>query len=356
MSSAIDPADQAKVRSAARLGWSLAELRGRLRPAVIPTEARHRAENALPLGAERSNREKSIEVEAAVAALAASLNVDLGIDKLSGQPTHPACLASERLRTLSQELAAAQAGTSSEPLGAAWREVTNFFYAWDAAIQDSFAAEPHQSAAYQFGRGVAETRWALYQEITEDSDWRSWGFLLGSVRGQILDGLLARLADYYDPTTRHALSSSLGRWQALVLVGSNMSAPDTMAALKSQAFIWRDLIVGDRNGTGLVAPSDVLRKPGNFAPVLMHLWPEALVLGSSSLLLLFAAFLLSSSGNQTVGAVIGVLGILGVSGAALATRARAAAIGLLSQIHDQLYFDLAAEKAFVGPRSSSRAR
>jgi hypothetical protein len=354
-SSPIPRADLIDVLSAARLGWSLAELRGRLRDPAPPHGPSHRTERALPLGAERTWGEQSIEVETAVATLAERLKVDFPIEQLSNQPSNLKGSASDRLRAVAEALTAARA-SSPAALSAAWDDVTQFFWSWDAAIQDEFAAAPSCSAAYQLGRGIAEIHWALDPGLTDDSDYRSWGFLLGDRRGEILEGLLVRLTNYYDPMTLHALRCSLGRWRALVESGLNRTTPNSLSALAGQAVIWHDLIVADRDGASLVAPSDVLRKPGEFLPVFRHLWPEALILGSGSLLLFFAAALLLSPGGQAAGAAIGILGILGVSGAALATRARAAAVGLLSTMRDQLYLDLAAENAFVGPRTSSRMR
>jgi hypothetical protein len=352
------PADLTLVLSAARLGWNVAELRGRLRPQpTTQVRSTHpRDDSALPLGAERTNLEKSIELEAAIGVAAEALHLDPDASKLSGEARDESGSASDRFTALSRALAKARKGDSQEVAKAAWERVADFFYAWDAKIQDGLVSEPHQSAAYQLGRGVAEIRWALDPTVQDDSDWRSWEFLLSPKRGRILDSQLARLTDYYDPTTRHALSSSMKSWRAVVATRSNRSAPATITDVQAQAFIWRDLIVGDSVGSSLVAPADILSRPGSFAPVFRHLWPEATVLGLGSLLLLIGASLVSSTGSQTMGAVVGLLGILGVSGAALATRARATAIDLLSQIHEQLYFDIAADQAFVGPGTRSRLR
>ena len=61
----------------------------------------------------------------------------------------------------------------------AWNTLSNKPYRWDAAIQDRLALLPAQSAAYQLGRGLAETFWALEPRIMESTDPRSWELLLG---------------------------------------------------------------------------------------------------------------------------------------------------------------------------------
>src|ERR1700752_5084229 len=72
--------DDAKdVLSALRLGWCLAEMRGRNRPDGPPGDAATMPDHnyyALPLRIERSKTELRIEVQAVVAALAKELRVD----------------------------------------------------------------------------------------------------------------------------------------------------------------------------------------------------------------------------------------------------------------------------------------
>jgi hypothetical protein len=73
--------DAPKVLSAVRLGWAVAEARGRNRPSAPPGGAAPLPagrDHALPLRVERSATELRIEAQALLAALAGELNVDKG--------------------------------------------------------------------------------------------------------------------------------------------------------------------------------------------------------------------------------------------------------------------------------------
>lgn len=94
---------------AARFGWYLAMLRGRLRDGSPPEAGAgvHRTAFALPLGVERSWEEQTIRTEAVVRGLAQlpGLAVDLPLAELSYQEKDAEGLATDRLRALTKELA-----------------------------------------------------------------------------------------------------------------------------------------------------------------------------------------------------------------------------------------------------------
>jgi len=79
------PADLDQVRAAFRLGWAVAELRGRYRPDLfnrpdpLHSEQFARIEHALPLADERKNREIRIEVFEAITGLCKVLGLDVRI-------------------------------------------------------------------------------------------------------------------------------------------------------------------------------------------------------------------------------------------------------------------------------------
>jgi hypothetical protein len=73
------PSDAAQVMSALRLGWNLAEVRGRNRPGAPPgsnAQMPDHNDHALPLNNERSPTELRIEAQSVIAALATTLKVD----------------------------------------------------------------------------------------------------------------------------------------------------------------------------------------------------------------------------------------------------------------------------------------
>ncbi len=82
--------DAERVLRALRLGWAMAELRGRLRPGhklvhLDPFVPKLRSEHALPLTGERGELEQLIEVEVAVGALAEQRALDFDVNQLTGQ-------------------------------------------------------------------------------------------------------------------------------------------------------------------------------------------------------------------------------------------------------------------------------
>src|SRR5713226_6495314 len=146
------PADLDEVRNAFRLGWAIAELRGRyrrdLRPKGPPraTAEMARTDDALPLANERSWKEQRIEVIRAITALSDVLKLDFPVKgKVKADQLDPT------FRTLDHR------ATDKK----AWNTLTYRFYRWDAQIQDALIMRPSEAAAYQLGRGLAETYWAL---------------------------------------------------------------------------------------------------------------------------------------------------------------------------------------------------
>jgi hypothetical protein len=176
-------ADADDVLVALRLGWAVAELRGRLRPgdkliAIEPLSTQLRDQHALPLGGERKELEQLIEAETVLAALAARLTLDFACSELTGQGSAGGQLASVRLVELAKALSRAGAGDRD----AAWDTMAEFLWAWDARIQDELAGRSFATAsAYQLGRGMAEIAW-LDPCKTAPDEATSWTFVLGGRR------------------------------------------------------------------------------------------------------------------------------------------------------------------------------
>src|SRR5690348_10891393 len=80
--------DSSRVLCALRLGWAIAEVRGRLKqgpPAKAAEGATmSRDDHVLPLGRERSWLEQTIETESVAGALAETLCLDVTLDQLTG--------------------------------------------------------------------------------------------------------------------------------------------------------------------------------------------------------------------------------------------------------------------------------
>src|SRR5262249_34320689 len=183
-------ADRNGVIGAFRLGWAIAEFRGRTRTghgedlSAPPVADAARTSDALPLSVERLPGEQATESREVLATLAGDLGVDVLVGTLSGQTSGRDMLASARLR----QLADLHQGERSEPEDPEhveegperiWRRLQDFLYAWDARIQDLLASGPFaRASAYQLGRGLAESTWALKVEAPANV-WGSWASCSG---------------------------------------------------------------------------------------------------------------------------------------------------------------------------------
>src|SRR5579875_2554084 len=86
-------AETSEILTAIRLGWGVAEIRGRYRIGDKPERLglthivpMRRFENALPLMSERSQAEQRIEAERVLQSLAKSLGVDVPCSQLTVSP------------------------------------------------------------------------------------------------------------------------------------------------------------------------------------------------------------------------------------------------------------------------------
>ena len=346
--------DRDMVLAAARLGWTLAEVRGRVRDVASGVaDPPGRPKGVLPLGQERSQKEQLIEYFNVIASLAEKLDVDVPAKSLSHAPAN---IGADRASQWLKDAAWATAVASNAP-GAASRaadakDLATVYYSWDARIQDEFASQPSLSAAYQLGRAVGETRWSFDLAKSNPSDLPAGAFLLGPERGRRVDRLIERLAAHYDPVTRNALEHSLRAWRIADTTKADPPNEQWRMALAAQATIWHDLILGQRDGASLVSPRDLIEHPFSLIAIVRRLWPEFTLIVVGIVLLIVAAYWLTTPGaTEQVAAIAGVLGITGVTAGSLAARARTQANDLFGALRRDIYRDLVADKATVRPGS-----
>ena len=151
-----------------RLGWAIAELRGRLYfgekdPGRLVTSHLVRTDHALPLGTERSPAEQLIETRAVVRALAERTGLELSGAQIKDnegklpEGDQADSTAAERVLQLSRLPRQSDADWHKK-----WETFTEGLYQWDGDIQDYLgAASFGESSAYQLGRGLAECSWGL---------------------------------------------------------------------------------------------------------------------------------------------------------------------------------------------------
>ena len=171
------PGDAATVVTALRLGWCMAEVRGRNRPDAPPGSGIEppRTGHALPLQIERTPGELRIQAQSLLIALTTKLGVD-GDGKTHASYAH-------MLDGDAQALAKARA-TGEASAAQQWDALAELIYKFDAYIQDTLAARSDtQSCGYQLGRAMAEAYWALDPGVLAGTgDSSAWWFLLSAER------------------------------------------------------------------------------------------------------------------------------------------------------------------------------
>jgi hypothetical protein len=325
------PSDREEVLKTFRLGWTVAELRGRYRPGldhVRPPPVGRRVDHALPLSDERSTREQEIQLHEELARLSSELDLD---HPLPGGPA-TAETATVVIARLGHETSVARHRDQGDHN--AWEKLTEVFYDWDTWIQDTLLMQPVRAAAYQLGRALAETYWALDPAIEDPHDWRSWGFLLGRRRSRRIKQLIARLSGYVDPLTPSAVWASVDSWTEVASNKAWRGQSDARETLYDQGLIWRDLVRGEQR------PSDLTHTRGEVTrvavlPSVLKLFRFEIALSLIAVVILVGAAASLSNGDHSPGNTVAViLSGLGLTAAGLFARAKAVANSLLRQLSD----------------------
>ncbi len=223
------PDDADIVLAAVRLGWYVAEVRGRnrpdapRRPGQIPPD---RSGHALPLRAERTDSEMRIEAQVVLQALAARL----GVDAVWGEWFRYSPSVDRVGKRLARLIAKRrpEVPLDDTKIPGEWDALAEIIYRFDAHIQDVLTAfSDSQACGYQLGRALAECYWALDPGITEPAAGPapgarpagpppdSWRFLFGDERCQEMSRLLGRLSAYMHPYTAPAIAGSIEIWKGL---------------------------------------------------------------------------------------------------------------------------------------------
>lgn len=337
------PQDAADVLSALRLGWYVAEVRGRNRPGgpVPPAESLpNRAGHVLPLRIERTPEELRIEAQAVVRKLAADL--EIGTVTVSGQKRN--------LADSIDQQAMALAGAKPQAAPDAWRALALSIYQFDAHTQDVLAAKSGtQSAAYQLGRGLAEVYWALDPSAgCEPPAPDCWAFLLGSQRCGELTRLAGRLSGYFNPYCCPALAGTLRLW--LSVAGDPQWRDGAQDHLYRQTRRWYELLILGQDPSTLIKPYTVFRDWQTSLRTVQALWVQ-FVIAAVSLVLVIAliTLIINGSSNAFLKALFGVLGVVGLSAATVQAGLKNAAQSLITRLRQDAYTDLVAAAIAVAP-------
>jgi hypothetical protein len=437
------PKDADEVLSALRLGWGVAELRGRNRPGgptgdIAPMP--DRVDHPLPLRIERGPTELRIESQAVVAALAAELHVDLSeghrsfgqamddlakvldhtrarrataaleralvlleanevVEALSvlraGQTAQCAvvqgrvealaaarkahhelridkeCLAGEArgLAALDEAIPAVKQGSGigieaiqerqhaiGTDVAKLWANLAELIWEFDAHVQDALsAASETQAIAYQLGRGLAETYWALDPEASEGTT--SWFFLFGDERCSELSRLTGRLSAYLDEYTAPAIAGSVEVWKDVVRNPAWLgNRRDTAEDLYKQSRRWFELLVLRQDPTTLVPPSAVMKDYRALRRALRAFLPQLIGIAVGVGFLIALLILVSlGAGTAWLKTVSGIIGVGGLSLAGLSAALKNSAQAMLKRWRQDSYTDLIAEAVQTAPRPPKKS-
>jgi hypothetical protein len=331
------PWDAHEVTNALRLGWYVAEVRGRDRPGGPrpPGDELPSRGHVLPLRVERTVTELRIEAQV----ILHKLSVDLGVDTVTvgeQEQSRTAVIGQQ-----AADLAAAQPQAAAAV--AAWNALAASLYELDAHAQDTLTAESDmQAAAYQLGRGLAETYWALNPDASCDPlTPECWTFLLGRHRCGELSRLAGRLSGYFNPYCPPAIAGTLSLWQAAASdSGWRKNAQDH---LYQQIRRWYELLILGQDPSTLIPPYALLKNWQATFHALRVLWIQLITAAISlAVVVALVALIFNGSANGLLQALLGVVGVVGLSAATVQARLKTSAQGLLGRFRQDAYTDLVA--------------
>lgn len=343
------------VATALRLGWAVAEVRGRNwpqgpRPTASPLPPV--PGDVLPL---RSQRTGSASRRESVRTLVA-LTRQLGI---AGAGEFEAGL----VEVLPPFTAAGEASLTdgNQDAGPTWDRVAEFFLDWDGRFQDQLTLRgEHVANAYLLGRGVAECYWGLGPDHAWTSDGEvtavSPAFLLGEDRRRELTRMLGRLGpDTIHPLSAAGISGSLEAWGDVAADETWARDPQMRALLYEQVRQWYQLLILGQDPTTLIRPYARLTSTRYLTRAARTFWPQA-VIAVIALGLVAAFFVVADlDGTSWVSPVLatGSFGAFAVAG--LLARGQSAAQRLVTRMRQDAYTDLVAISVAIVPPYPSRA-
>jgi hypothetical protein len=346
------PADAAVVLSSLRLGWCVAEVRGRYRldaPTVDDGSLPSSPNDALPLRSERSASDLRTEAGGVLAAVLATLTKEH--PTLDTVPGAAPTLFSTEIEAAAVALDDA-AGTGAAQK--AWDDFAALLHRFDEHVQDTLtAASEQQACAYLLGRGLAESFWALNPNAAmpqpldgDPTDATSWAFLLGRPRRDELTRLLGRLAPYFNRYTAPAISGSLAVWHKVVTTDKWWAQATAPNDLYEQMRRWYELLLVDQDPTTLIKPFGMLRNLRSAWNAVRLFLPQLLGAAASIVVLLGFVWASGTALANTIGVAVGVVGL---SLTSLTAKAKSSAQALTTRLREDAYTDLVSIAITVVP-------
>lgn len=348
------------VGDALRLGWAVAEVRGRHwpdgpRPRSTPLPLR--PDLVLPLRSQRGGSASRQEAVASLISLVglmgldrdASFEVELH-DVLQRWSVETGDLPAQ---PMPEEVPAEADTAAGVPGEDPWRPAGTFFLHWDARFQDQLTGRAESLAnGYLLGRGLAECYWGLGPQEQWQLDGTtsavSLPFLFGSERRRELTRMLGRL----EPGTTHelappAVAGSLEAWGVVAADPRWAHDSGVRTALYEQARRWYQLLVLGQDPTTLIRPGARLANPRGIARGLRIFWPQ-IALALVSIALVAAFFAVVGSAGDAGAVPVWFSSLLATSGfgafaaAGLLARGKSAAQRVVMRLRQDAYTDLVA--------------
>jgi hypothetical protein len=377
--------------TAIRLGWYIAEVRGRNRPDAPPGAKAGLPgppSQALPLRIEQTPTELRIQAQAELAAMAARLGVDGDVGQVSYSTVidnQAKRLADARAAVATAAAAAAAGWTGAGPaaaggitggpatpagaviaagstgnapatdgaasdLAAQWDVLQDLIFHFDQHIQDTLASEADAVASgYQLGRALAEPYWALQPDLPNSvKSPAAWWFLLGPERCSEMGRLVGRLSAYFHPYTAAAVAGSVQVWKHVAVDPAWRENADDELYLQIRR--WYELVVMGQDPTTLVQPYALIRNFRVVRRTLRIFWPElsGAVIAAAALSA-FAVALGEHNINSFLKSALGFIAIAGFSLAGLGAKLKNQALAMVKRLRQDVYTDLIAVQISTAP-------
>lgn len=376
------PEDAGQVMTAMKLGWFIAEVRGRNRPdAPRGTKVRPPGPpgHALPLRIEQTSTELRIEAQAVLGAMARGLGVDSGG---ANQASYSQAIDAQAEALAQARAGGAAARVAATPNGAAqagapgpgavaapdgeaapgaaavaaagdpdaqWDALQELIFKFDEHIQDTLASGSDTVACgYQLGRALAEPYWALAPALDTDKSPAAWQFLLGSSRCNEMSRLAGRLEAYFHPYTAAAIAGSVQIWKHVAADKTWRSNADDY--LYRQIRHWYELVIMRQDPTTLVQPYALTKSYRMVLRALRIFWPELLGTAvAAGALSGFVVLLGENKVNSLLNSALGLIAIAGFTTAGLLAKLKNEAQAMVTRLRQDGYTDLIAVAITTAP-------
>jgi uncharacterized protein (DUF697 family) len=406
------PDDAEKVLTAIRLGWAVAEARGRNRPDAPPgakAALPGPPSGALPLRVEQTPTELRIEVQSLLGVMAHDLRLDRGKD----QTDFPRAIDDQAKRLYEARKAAAGAGiaTASGEAGAAvsgdagpgdagpggalaargpavagvatsdgatqdaagpvvmvaagetpaatavpgdpaaeWLSLQELIFKFDQHIQNTLAwGADTVAGGYQLGRALAEPYWALDPGLPDQTPSpAAWWFLLGQERCGEMSRLAGRLTAYFHPLTAAAIAGSVQIWKHVA--ADPVWRENAEDELFLQVRRWYGLVVMTQDPTILVQPYVMVRNFRMVFRTLRIFWPE--LIGAAVAAAALSGFAVALGQNHISSFAKSALGFIAITGFSIAgvmAKLKSQAQVMVTRLRQDVYTDLVAVAITTAP-------